>query len=121
MIDTLEDRRGTGLTLLASGPHRDKNYPVHDRDYVQPGARKAAALRETTRRDAWWLQPLVVFGVLGTFVVYATWAAFQGEHYAWGPYLSPFYSPELFGDSPHAWFGPKPDWIPVWLPGLRRF
>ena len=31
------------------------------------------------------------------FIVYATWAAFQGEHY-WVPgtnYLSPFYSPEL--------------------------
>ena len=25
-----------------------------------------------------------------------------------GPYLSPFYSPELFGASPHSWFGPKP-------------
>ena len=31
-------------------------------------------------------------------------------------YLSPFYSPELFGDSPHAWFGPKPAWWPGWLP-----
>ena len=33
---------------------------------------------ESERRDAWWLQPLVVFLVLGAFVVYATWAAFQG-------------------------------------------
>src|SRR5207249_2259105 len=31
------------------------------------------------------------------------------------PYLSPFYSPELFGDSPHSWFGPKPSWWPAWL------
>ncbi|HYO45977.1 MAG TPA: succinate dehydrogenase [Gemmatimonadota bacterium] len=76
---------------------------------------------ETARRDAWWLQPLVVFGVLGAFVVYATWAAFQGEHYAWGPYLSPFYSPELFGDSPHAWFGPQPGWYPSWLPWSPAF
>ncbi|HMP15568.1 MAG TPA: hypothetical protein PKD72_00970, partial [Gemmatales bacterium] len=30
--------------------------------------------------------------------------------------LSPFYSPELWGDSPHAWFGPKPAWWPSWLP-----
>ena len=29
--------------------------------------------------------------------------------------LSPFYSPELFG-SPHAWFGPKPAFLPAWLP-----
>ena len=61
---------------------------------------------ETARRDAWWIQPLVVFLGLSTFVVYATWAAFQGDHYTYGPYLSPFYSPELFGSSPHSWFGP---------------
>ena len=53
---------------------------------------------------------------LSAFVVYATWAAFQGEHYTYGPYLSPFYSPELFGDSPHAWFGSRPPGWPDWLP-----
>ncbi|MBI4664467.1 MAG: succinate dehydrogenase [Verrucomicrobia bacterium] len=73
------------------------------------------AFGRTMRRDAWWLQPLLVFLGLTTFIVYSTWAAFQGEHYAWGPYLSPFYSPELFGDSPHSWFGPKPSWWPQWL------
>jgi hypothetical protein len=70
---------------------------------------------ETMRRDAWWVQPLTVFVVLSTFIVYATWAALQGDHYTYGPYLSPFYSPELFGNSPHAWFGPKPGWWPGWL------
>ena len=49
-------------------------------------------------------------------MVYATWAAFQGTHYTSGPYLSPFYSPELFGDSPHAWFGAKPAAWPALLP-----
>ena len=68
----------------------------------------------TARRDRWWAQPLVTFLVFSAFVVYTTWAAFQGEHYAFGPYLSPFYSPELFG-SPHAWFGAKPAWWPGWL------
>src|SRR6476661_211151 len=48
---------------------------------------------ETTRRDFWWIQPLAVFLALSTFIVYATWAAFQGEYYEFGPYLSPFYSP----------------------------
>jgi hypothetical protein len=76
---------------------------------------------ETARRDAWWLQPLLVLFVFSAFVVYATWAAFQGSHYAWGPYLSPFYSPEIFGDSPHAWFGPKPGWFPSWLPWSPAF
>lgn len=70
----------------------------------------------TSRRDAWWAAPLAVFTALSVFVVYATWAAFQNAHYTYGPYLSPFYSPELFGDSPHAWFGPKPAVWPAWLP-----
>ncbi len=71
---------------------------------------------ETARRDAWWVQPLVVFIILSSFLVYATWAAFQNAHYEFGPYLSPFYSPVLFGDSPHAWFGPRPAWWPSLLP-----
>ena len=45
---------------------------------------KTRAFLETERRDAWWVQPLVVLVVLGSFVVYATWAAFQGEHYHLG-------------------------------------
>jgi hypothetical protein len=80
---------------------------------VLPPARRFG---ETARRDPWWVQPAVVFAVFASFLVYATWAAFQDEHYTYGPYLSPFYSPELWGDSPHAWFGPKPGWWPGWLP-----
>jgi hypothetical protein len=68
------------------------------------------------RPDAWWVQPAVVFLGLSAFVIYSTWAAFQNAHYHFGPYLSPFYSPELFGDSPHSLFGPKPGWWPAWLP-----
>ena len=71
---------------------------------------------ETARHDAWWIQPLVVFLGLSTFLVYSTWAAFQGDHYTYGPYLSPFYSPEIFGASPHSWFGPQPGSWPAWLP-----
>jgi hypothetical protein len=70
----------------------------------------------TARRDAWWVTPGVQFLVLSSFVVYATWAAFQNRYYTFGPYLSPFYSPEIFGDSPHTWFGPKPSIWPAWLP-----
>jgi hypothetical protein len=87
---------------------------------------------QTNRRDQWWVQPLVTFLALSAFVVYATWAAFQGDHYEWGPYLSPFYSPLLFGEGAHAWFGPKPGWWPgalpfsaalliLWAPGGFRF
>ncbi len=71
---------------------------------------------ETMRRDSWWIQPLVVFVLLSAFLVYATWAAFQNAHYQYGNYLSPFYSPLLFGDSADSWFGPKPSWWPGLLP-----
>ena len=76
---------------------------------------------ETTRRDAWWLQPLAVFIGLTTFGIYSLWAAFQNAHYTFGPYLSPFYSPELFGSSHHSWFGDKPGWWPLWLPFSPAF
>src|SRR6266571_3352532 len=71
---------------------------------------------QTMRVDAWWSQPLLIFFGLATFIVYSTWAAFQGNHYYSCPYLSPFYSPEIFGASPHRWFGPKPAWWPGWMP-----
>src|SRR5947199_1860850 len=65
---------------------------------------------ETMRADVWWTQPLLVFVGLSIFIVYSTWAAFQGQNYFFGNYISPFYSPEILGDSPHSWFGPKPNW-----------
>ncbi|MBM3812664.1 MAG: succinate dehydrogenase [Acidimicrobiia bacterium] len=71
---------------------------------------------QTSRRDLWWVQPLVVFCALSAFLIYANWAAFQGEHFRFGPYLSPFYSPELWGDPVESWFGAKPAWWPGWLP-----
>ena len=73
------------------------------------------------RRDSWWLTTGAVFLGLTAFVVYATWAAFQGDHYRFGNYLSPFYSPELFGPGAHAWFGDKPDWYPAILPWSAAF
>jgi hypothetical protein len=75
---------------------------------------------QTSRKDVWWVTPVAVFLGLSTFVVYSTWAAFQGKHYELttngANYLSPFYSPLLFGDSSHAWFGGKPAWWPGFLP-----
>src|SRR3990170_8335848 len=73
---------------------------------------------QTARRDAWWVQPLLTFLGLSAFVVYSTWAAFQGAHYESGPYLSPFYSPLLYGEGSHSWFGvvERPGWWPGALP-----
>src|SRR5437868_1581912 len=95
-------------------------------------ALKRRRFGETLSRGAWWAQPALIFLVLSAFIVYATWAAFQGNHFEYGPYLSPFYSPLLFGDSHHAWFGPVPGWWPralpysaalliLWAPGGFRF
>ncbi|MSR35487.1 MAG: succinate dehydrogenase [Gemmatimonadetes bacterium] len=71
---------------------------------------------ETSRTDVWWVKPLAVFLGLSGFIAYSTWAALQGSNYHFGGYLSPFYSPELWGGSPHAWFGgPRPSWWPGWL------
>ena len=72
------------------------------------------------RKDGWWWQSLFTFLGFAAFIVYSTWAAFQGEHYSYGPYLSPMYSPliwEAAGQqlSGHAWLGSWPSWLPTYL------
>lgn len=84
----------------------------------------------TARRDAWWVYPFFTFLGLGAFLVYANWAAWQGVHYAYGAYISPMYSPLIFGKpSEHPMFGPMPAWMPsfvtvalliLWAPGGFR-
>jgi hypothetical protein len=71
---------------------------------------------QTDREDAWWAQPLAQAIGLGLLGLYATWAAFQGEHYEHGHYLSPFYSP-LFKPS---WWPISPALLILWIPlGFR--
>ncbi len=72
----------------------------------------------TQRQDRWWVGPLATAVLLLAFLVYSTWAAFQGAHY-WvngTNYLSPFYSPEFWGKSPHAMWGLQPSWWASWFP-----
>ena len=83
--------------------------------------KKRSSFGQTERRDIWWIQPLAIFLGFSAFILYSTWAAFQGDNYHFGPYLSPFYSPEIFGDSIHSLFGPKPGWWPLWLPFSPAF
>lgn len=72
-------------------------------------------LAETTRKDRWWLPPLLVFLGFSAFIVYGTWVAFQGNHYVYqgngANYLSPFYSPLLW-EAPNvgAWLTKQPGW-----------
>ncbi len=79
---------------------------------------------QTARKDRWWVEPLLVFLGFSAFIVYSTWAALQGNHYEFGPYLSPFYSPLLMTEKPGWW----PAFVPfsaamliLWAPGGFRF
>jgi hypothetical protein len=85
------------------------------------------------RKDAWWALPVAVVVVLGSFIVYSTWAAFQNAHYWAPPYLSPFYSPCLSATCLHVTFGYglpdvslpiigilSPAFLILWGPGLFR-
>jgi hypothetical protein len=56
----------------------------------------------TQRQDLWWVEILPVFAALSAFGIYATFRAFEGKLYEWGPYLSPFYSPLI--DPEHHWW-----------------
>jgi hypothetical protein len=58
-----------------------------------PARARARIPGRTLRRDRWWGEPAFTAAVLLLFVVYSTWAAFQGTNYYAAPYLSPFYSP----------------------------
>ena len=85
-----------------------------------PGANRGAGFGEkfgqTERTDNWWAQPLAQAIGLGVLGLYANWAAFQGKHYEYGHYLSPFYSP-LFKPS---WWPISPAFLILWAPlGFR--
>ena len=79
------------------------------------------------RRDAWWVEPLTIVAVLGSFSVYALWAALQNAHYYAAPYLSPFYSPCLAANCEHvtlplvgSWWNLSPAFLILWVPlGFR--
>ncbi len=87
----------------------------------------------TLRKDAWWALPATVVLVLGSFIVYSTWAALQNAHYYAAPYLSPFYSPCISKSCLHVTFGygfpdftfpvigiVSPAFLILWGPGLFR-
>jgi len=87
----------------------------------------------TLRTDTWWLLPATVVLVLGSFIIYSTWAAVQNAHYYVAPYLSPFYSPCVALSCHHQTFGfglpdarlpilgvVSPAFLILWGPGLFR-
>jgi len=58
---------------------------------------RAAIKERTLRTDRWWLQPAITVFVLVSFIIYATFRAFENKHYfvEKGELVSPFYSPCL--------------------------
>jgi hypothetical protein len=56
---------------------------------------RAKIKERTLRTDKWWLEPAITFGVLFSFVIYATFRAFEGDFYYDHHLISPFYSPCL--------------------------
>ena len=47
---------------------------------------KTEVLTNKLREDKWWISPLLVLLGLLSFVVYSTWAAWQGEYFCWWGY-----------------------------------
>ncbi|SRR5581483_4679292 len=82
---------------------------------VAPVAVPPPVAKPAAYRAPWWLQPVLVVVVLSGFGLYATWAALQGHNYQVGPYLSPFYSPEIWTTGPIS----SAVWI-LWIPLLFR-
>lgn len=62
--------------------------------------KRAKISERTLRTDKWWIQPLITFSVLFSFIIYATWRAFEADHYFAEPLISPFYSPCLTASCP---------------------
>jgi hypothetical protein len=62
---------------------------------AQRKERGRAPLPLTSRHDVWWIKPLLTVIVLGAFGIYGLWRGFEGQYAHAGPYIAPFYSPEI--------------------------
>jgi len=91
---------------------------------TRPGAHAGRGFDEgfgtTEREDRWWLKPAIQALGLTLLGIYATWAAFQGNHYLYDlngrDYLSPFYSPLFLTQ----WWPLSPALLILWIPlGFR--
>src|SRR5688572_32575114 len=90
----LQESQSTGYPSAPRDPTRTSDGPVwRNRVYgarfarrflmaelVQIGGHRKG-FGATTREDPWWIGPALTVAVLGGFIVYATWALLQGEHY----------------------------------------
>ena len=58
----------------------------------------------TTRKDNWWLEPLLIATGFTAFIIYATYRVFENGLYEHNQYLSPFYSPHFEFEKPTTGF-----------------
>jgi hypothetical protein len=77
------------MTLQSQAPTADGPQPSG-----RVGRRASIGAR-TLRTDRWWIQPVITFAVLFSFIIYSTIMAFIDRDYFYEPYISPFYSPCL--------------------------
>lgn len=77
---------------LAIFTYNEQNYPMATGVF---SSSRAKIKERTLRTDRWWLQPAITFAVLFSFVIYATFRAFENKYYFAEPLISPFYSPCL--------------------------
>src|SRR5437764_909692 len=65
---------------------------------------------KTSRKDTWWVEPLVIFICYIGFLIYANWRIYENAFYevAGTSYLAPLYSPLIFRN--------RPGWWPAFLP-----
>ena len=76
--------RGSGraVNVSAGAPSPGASRPpLPTRERIEVRVTPHWKFGETMRADVWWIQPLLVFIGLSTFIVYSTWAAFQGKNY----------------------------------------
>ena len=59
----------------------------------------------------WWLYPATVVVGLGLFSIYGLWTSLIGGTSSFGPYLSPFYSPQIWTSGPVS----PALWV-LWIP-----
>ncbi len=82
----------------------------------------AEGFGSTQRTDSWWVGPAATAGGLSLWLLYYSWAAFQGKFWAAGPYLSPFYITYTHPDSvtdtspAYALWGYWPEAWPALIP-----
>jgi hypothetical protein len=85
----------------------------------RPGLRQAhvglAGVGATERVDLWWVGPLATALGLIAFVIYSVWVVVAGTDFRYGPYLSPYYSPQF------AVPGISSALVVAWIPALFRF